>query len=57
MRVTRVLRMMDSKKDRLRSLLELLPTVDEDEQREIDEIAGTPSDYADEEFVEWDFGR
>ncbi len=49
--------MMDSKKDRLRSLLELLPTVDEDEQREIDEIAGTPSDYADEEFVEWDFGR
>ncbi len=45
---------MGSKKDRLRRLLELLPTVDEDEQREIDEIAGAPSDY-DDEFVEWDF--
>ena len=52
-----MLRIMGSKKDRLRRLLELLPTVDEDEQREIDEIAGSPSDYADEGFVEWDLRR
>ena len=57
MRVGWVLRIMGSKKDRLRRLLELLPTVDEDEQREIDEIAGSPSDYADEGFVEWDLRR
>ncbi len=34
--------------------LELLPYVDEEEQREIEKIAGKPSDYEDGDFVEWD---
>ncbi len=37
----------------LEALIELLPPVDEDEQREIEEIAGKPSDYREEEFMDW----
>jgi len=37
----------------LEALIELLPSVDEDEQREIEEIASRPSDYREEEFIDW----
>jgi len=37
----------------LEALVELLPSVDKDEQREIEEIAGKPSDYREEEFTDW----
>ncbi len=37
----------------LEALTELLPSVDEDEQREIEEVAGEPSDYSEEEFMDW----
>ena len=37
----------------LEALTELLPSADEDEQREIEEIAGEPSDYREEEFMSW----
>ena len=37
----------------LEALAELLPSVDKDEQREIEEIAGKPSDYREEEFMDW----
>jgi len=35
----------------LEALVELLPTVDEEEQREVERIAGKPSDYSAEEFM------
>jgi len=35
----------------LEALVELLPTVDEQEQREVERIAGKPSDYSAEEFI------
>jgi len=35
----------------LEALVELLPTVDEQEQREVKRIAGKPSDYSAEEFM------
>ena len=35
----------------LEVLTELLPPVDEEEQREIEETAGKPSDYSEEEFM------
>jgi len=35
----------------LDTLVELLPTVDEQEQREVERIAGKPSDYSAEEFI------
>ncbi len=37
----------------LEVLLELVPVVSDEEQREIEKKAGTPSDYAEEEFLEW----
>ncbi len=37
----------------LEALVELLPLVDEDEQKEIEENAGKPSDYREEEFIDW----
>ncbi len=36
----------------LEAFLELVPVVDEEEQREIERIAGKPSEYR-EEFVDW----
>ena len=32
--------------------VELLPSVDEEEQREIERIAGRPSGYSEKEFIE-----
>ena len=43
----------EDKRTLLETLTELLPSVDEDEQREIEEIAGEPSDYREDEFVDW----
>ena len=40
----------------LEVLVELLPPVEEDEQREIEEVAGEPSDYREEEFMDWGGG-
>ncbi len=37
----------------LEALVELLPVVDEREQREIEMIAGRPNDYSEEEFMDW----
>ncbi len=37
----------------LEVLLELIPYVDEEEQKEIDEKAGSPQNYAEEDYVEW----
>ena len=37
----------------LEALTELLPYVSEDEQKEIEEIAGKPSNYREEEFIDW----
>ena len=37
----------------LEVLVELLPYVDEEEQKEIERIAGKPSDYSEEEFMDW----
>ena len=40
----------------LEALMELVPPVDEEEQREIEHVAGRPSDYREEDFVEWGGG-
>ncbi len=40
----------------LEALMELAPPVDEEEQREIERVAGRPSDYREEDFVEWSGG-
>ncbi|MCD6323645.1 MAG: hypothetical protein J7L55_00845 [Desulfurococcales archaeon] len=37
----------------LEAFLELVPFVDEEEQREIEGAAGKPSDYREEEFIYW----
>ena len=37
----------------LEALIELLPVVDEEEQLEIERVAGKPSDYNEEEFMNW----
>jgi lipoate-protein ligase A len=37
----------------LEALAELLPEVSEEEQEEIERIAGKPSDYKEEDFIEW----
>ncbi len=37
----------------LEVLVELLPSIDEKEQREIEGIAGKPSGYSEKEFIEW----
>ncbi|RLG85332.1 MAG: hypothetical protein DRO18_05940 [Thermoprotei archaeon] len=37
----------------LEAFLELVPAVDEEEQQEIERIAGKPSDYREEEFIDW----
>ncbi len=37
----------------LEAFLELVPVVDEEEQREIERVAGKPSDYREEEFMDW----
>jgi len=37
----------------LEALIELLPYVDEEEQKEVEKLAGKPSDYRVEDFVEW----
>ena len=40
----------------LEVLVELLPPVSEEEQREIERVAGRPSDYREEDFMEWSGG-
>ena len=40
----------------LEAFLELIPPVDEEEQQEIERIAGKPSDYREEEFMDWSGG-
>ena len=37
----------------LETIILLLPEVCEEEQKEIEEIAGKPSNYREEDFVEW----
>ena len=37
----------------LEAFLELVPVVDEKERREIERIADKPSDYREEEFMDW----
>ena len=37
----------------LEALVELLPQVSEEEQEEIEMIAGKPSNYKEEDFAEW----
>ncbi len=37
----------------LEALVGLLPEVSEEEQEEIERVAGKPSDYKEEDFVEW----
>ena len=37
----------------LEALVELLPVVDEEEGKEIKRIADRPSDYHEEEFIDW----
>ncbi|MBO3754206.1 MAG: hypothetical protein FGF53_04925 [Candidatus Brockarchaeota archaeon] len=37
----------------LEVLVELIPYVDEEEQREIESIAGSPEDYSKEDFTDW----
>jgi len=37
----------------LEVMVELLLLVDEEEQEEIERIAGKPSDYSREEFIDW----
>ena len=37
----------------LEAFLELVPVVGEEEQREIERIAGKPGDYREEEFMNW----
>ncbi len=37
----------------LEALIEPLPVVDEEEQLEIERMAGKPGDYNEEEFVDW----
>ncbi len=44
------------KKALLEVLLELIPSVDEEEQKDIEEKAGSPQDYSEEDFVEWSGG-
>ena len=40
----------------LEALIELMPEVSEEEQEEIEAIAGKPSNYKEEDFVEWSGG-
>ena len=37
----------------LKAFMEILPYVSDEEQKEIEEIAGSPKDYDEEEFEEW----
>jgi len=37
----------------LEVLIELIPYVNDEEQREIESFAGSPSDYSKEDFVDW----
>jgi len=37
----------------LEALVEFLPEVSEEEQEEIEVVAGKPGDYREEDFVEW----
>ncbi|MEM2571070.1 MAG: hypothetical protein QXP96_05030 [Thermoproteota archaeon] len=37
----------------LEVLIELIPYVDDEEQKEIESIAGSPEDYSKEDFVDW----
>ena len=43
----------EAKKAVLGALLELVPIVDDTEQAEIEEVAESPRDYGEEDFVEW----
>jgi len=38
----------------LKALMELVPYVSDDEQREIEKVAGSPEDYDENEFETWD---
>jgi len=38
----------------LQAFIESIPYVSEEEQKEIEEIAGKPSDYKKEDFETWD---
>ena len=40
----------------LEVLVELLPYVSREEQEEVERAAGRPSDYKEEDFVEWSGG-
>lgn len=37
----------------LEVLVELIPYVDDEEQREIESVAGSPEDYSKEDFADW----
>ena len=41
------------RKAMLKAFIELIPYVDPDEEDEIEEIAGEPSNYTAEDFVKW----
>ncbi|MBO3840422.1 MAG: hypothetical protein QXS66_08345 [Thermoproteota archaeon] len=41
------------KKALLEVLIELIPFVDDEEQKEIESIAGSPEDYGKKDFVDW----
>lgn len=38
----------------LKVLMEVIPYVSDEEEMEIEEIAGSPEDYSEEDFEEWD---
>jgi len=37
----------------LEVMLELVPYISDEEQREIEHTAGSPEDYCEEDFIEW----
>jgi len=38
----------------LKVFMEIIPYVSDDEEKEIEEIVGSPEDYNEEDFEEWD---
>ena len=38
----------------LKAFMEIIPYVSDEEQKEIDELAGSPKDYNEEDFEVWD---
>jgi len=43
-----------TKLEEIRKLIEIIPYVSDDEENEIEEIVGSPEDYNEEDFEEWD---